>query len=130
LNTPIQQLLILKGFEYQGIESVQADLGIEVILKLFSKMDLQICFRFQVCQFQVQAETISDNSKRIYALQEEYLKTITLYCFFDKEKHPTLASNLSRRFSARTTICTIRRTRLGFGTGNAGQSQTLSHLVS
>jgi hypothetical protein len=48
LNTPIQQLRILKGFEYQNIESVQADLGIEVILKLFSKMDYKGCLNLPV----------------------------------------------------------------------------------
>jgi hypothetical protein len=43
---------------------VQADLGIEVILKLFSKMDYKGCLNLPV-YFQVK---ISDNSKRIYAL--------------------------------------------------------------
>ena len=47
------------------------DLGIEVILELFSKEGLKNLFQVSTSKVQV-----SDNSKRIIALQNDYLKTI------------------------------------------------------
>jgi hypothetical protein len=42
---------------------------------------------------------ISDNSKRIYALQDEYIKTIDPVIAFARQ-NPTLATNLPRRLFA------------------------------
>ncbi len=65
LNTPYPATAYIKGFlNTKNIESVQADLGIEVILKLFSKEGLQNLFKVASLKFKV--GEISDNSKRIY----------------------------------------------------------------
>ncbi|MDG2431737.1 radical SAM protein [Flavobacterium sp.] len=87
LNTPYPATAYIKGFlNTIDVQSVQADLGIEVILKLFSKEGL-------VDLFQIAKDTaeVSPNSKRIMALQEEYIKTIDPVIAFLQGKNPTLA---------------------------------------
>jgi hypothetical protein len=71
LNTPYPQVLILRVFKHFKCRVSQADLGIEVILKLFSKAGLRDLFKTAILD-----DAVSDNSKRIFALQEEYIKTI------------------------------------------------------
>jgi len=90
LNTPYPATVYIKGFlNTKNIESVQADLGIEVILKLFSKQGLEDLFQVQSSKFEVLE--VSDNSKRILALQDEYTKTIDSVIAFLQGKNPTLA---------------------------------------
>lgn len=100
LNTPYPATAYIKGFlNTKGIEAFQADLGIEVILKLFSKEGLQSLFEAASLKFALpvrlsvsgKVEEISDNSKRIYALQDEYIKTIDPVIAFLQGKNPTLA---------------------------------------
>ncbi|MBC5842296.1 radical SAM protein [Flavobacterium sp. F-380] len=92
LNTPYPATAYIKGFlNTKGIEAFQADLGIEVILKLFSKEGLQSLFEVARLKFQDTSSSISDNSKRIYALQDEYIKTIDPVIAFLQGKNPTLA---------------------------------------
>jgi hypothetical protein len=50
-------------------------------------------------KFQNTSSLISDNSKRIYALQDEYIKTIDPVIAFARQ-NPTLATNLPRRLFA------------------------------
>lgn len=90
LNTPYPATAYIKGFlNTKNIESVQADLGIEVILKLFSKEGL--IKMFEVSSFRFDVEVLSDNSNRIFALQNEYIKTIDSVIAFLQGKNPTLA---------------------------------------
>ena len=87
MNTPYPATAYIKGFlNTINIESVQADFGIEVILKLFSKKGLQDLFDIAKID-----NSISDNSKRILALQDEYIKTIDAIIAFLQGKNPTLA---------------------------------------
>jgi len=71
------------------MESVQADLGIEVILELFSKTGLEKLFQIKSEQFKV--EERSPNAQRILTLQNEYIKTIDAVIGFLQGKNPTLA---------------------------------------
>ena len=88
LNTPYPATAYIKGFlNTKNIESVQADLGIEVILKLFSKQGLIDLFAY----VQSKDQEISENSQRISALQEDYIKTIDSVIAFLQGKNPTLA---------------------------------------
>lgn len=90
LNTPYPATAYIKGFlNTKNIESVQADLGIEVILRLFSKEGL--IKMFEVSSFRFDVEVLSDNSNRIFALQNEYIKTIDSVIAFLQGKNPTLA---------------------------------------
>ncbi|MFW0715264.1 B12-binding domain-containing radical SAM protein [Pedobacter sp. N23S346] len=86
LNTPYPATAYIKGFlNTKNISSTQADLGIEVILKIFSKQGLKDLFNAE------NEKPLSANSKRILALQDEYLKTIDSVIDFLQGKNPTLA---------------------------------------
>lgn len=88
LNTPYPATAYIKGFlNTKGINSVQADLGIEVILELFSKKGLSDLFR----HIESKNLDLSPNSQRIFALQDEYLKTIDAVILFLQGKNPTLS---------------------------------------
>ena len=92
LNTPYPATAYLKGFlNTKNIATSQADLGIEVILELFSKKGLEEMFQVSSFKFINYTKSISDNSKRIFALQDEYLKTINPVIAFLQGKNPTLA---------------------------------------
>jgi hypothetical protein len=86
LNTPYPATAYIKGFlNTKNISSSQADLGIEVILELFSKNGLADLFEVSSSKLK------SDNAKRIFALKDEYLKTIDSVIAFLQGKNPTLA---------------------------------------
>ncbi|WP_316829477.1 B12-binding domain-containing radical SAM protein [Pedobacter aquatilis] len=86
LNTPYPATAYIKGFlNTKNISSTQADLGIEVILKIFSKAGLTDLFNVKT------DKALSPNAKRILALQDEYLKTISTVIDFLQGKNPTLA---------------------------------------
>jgi hypothetical protein len=87
LNTPYPATAYIKGFlNTKNIESVQADLGIEVILELFSKQGLENLF-----QLRSSTSNQTPNTHRILALQHEYIKTIDSVIAFLQGKNPTLA---------------------------------------
>lgn len=88
LNTPYPATAYLKGFlNTKGIPSYQADLGIEVILALFSSSGFKALFEEGVFH----KNLLSANSQRIVNLQKEYIKTIDLVINFLQDKNPTLA---------------------------------------
>ncbi len=93
LNTPYPATAYIKGFlNTKNIPSTQADLGIEVILKLFSKEGLIDLFQSNnQRQPERTRRATTDNCKRILALQDEYIKTIDSVIAFLQGKNPTLA---------------------------------------
>lgn len=92
LNTPYPATAYLKGYlNTLKVDSNQVDLGIEMILVLFSTKGLE-----QV--FEIVAERLaelSDNSARIYRLRRKYLQTIAPVIAFLQDKNPTLAYTIS-----------------------------------
>ena len=73
LNTPYPAMMYLKGFlNTKGVDSVQVDLSLEVILEIFSSRGLHELFQ-QVAAREIR---LSGNARRIFALQEEYERTI------------------------------------------------------
>ncbi|HSD14576.1 MAG TPA: B12-binding domain-containing radical SAM protein [Flavobacterium sp.] len=91
LNTPYPATAYLKGFlNTKNIPSFQMDLGIEVILELFSKEGLQGIFSYS----EVNQNDFSDNSQRIFSLQHEYIKTIDSVIAFLQGQNPTLARQI------------------------------------
>jgi hypothetical protein len=89
LNTPYPATAYIKGFlDKIGVSSFQADLGIEVILNLFSKDGLKDVFALH-------QKKCSENSRRIFALREDYLATITSVIRFLQNKNPTLAYQIA-----------------------------------
>ena len=94
LNTPYPATAYLKGFlQTRGIEVHQADLGIEVILELFSKKGLQALFD----KLDTLDLTLDANTYRIYHLRDEYLRTIDPVIRFLQNKNPTLAHSICDR---------------------------------
>ena len=88
LNTPYPATAYLKGFlNTKNSQSVQADLGIEVILKVFSKEGLINLFS----EISKNTKELSENAERIFALKEEYISTIDAVILFLQGKNPTLA---------------------------------------
>jgi len=88
LNTPYPATAYLKGFlNTKNISAFQMDLGIEVILALFSKNGLTEIFS---SNFQL----LTPNSQRIHSLKEDYVKTIDSVILFLQGKNPSLARQI------------------------------------
>ena len=96
LNTPYPATAYIKGFlNTKGISAFQMDLGIEVILELFSKKGLEEIFLVASKEFVTSsADEMSENSQRIISLQNEYRKTIDSVFAFLQGKNPTLARQI------------------------------------
>lgn len=91
LNTPYPATAYLKGFlNTKNISSFQMDLGIEVILELFSREGLTGVFKYS----QANKDSYSDNSQRIFSLKNEYIKTIDSVITFLQGNNPTLARQI------------------------------------
>ena len=84
LNTPYPATAYLKGFfNTKGIESVQADLGIEVTITLFSKAGLEKLLNTIDQKIKAGLITeISENSARIISLKDRYIHTINEVILF------------------------------------------------
>ncbi len=88
LNTPYPATAYLKGFlNTKGIACSQADLGIEAILKIFSKKGLGSIFDFAGAE----GGDWSENAQRIATLRDYYTNTIDAVILFLQGKNPTLA---------------------------------------
>lgn len=94
LNTPYPATAYIKGFlNTQHIESDQIDLGILTILKLFSSEGLGQMFTSASNQM----SKASENSVRIFALQEAYISTIDSVINFLQYSDSTLAHLICER---------------------------------
>ena len=88
LNTPYPATAYIKGFlNTKNVLSFQADLGIEVILSLFSKQGLIDLF----AEAEKNSAEKSENVQRILALKDEYIKVIDSVILFLQGKNPTLS---------------------------------------
>ena len=126
LNTPYPATAYIKGFlNTINIESVQADFGIEVILKLFSKNGLQDLFD----NAKIDSST-SDNSKRILALQEEYIKTIDAVIAFLQGKNPTLALQICQEDFLPEASRFAQLEELDWAFGTMGTQDRAKHLAT
>nr|WP_315188324.1 B12-binding domain-containing radical SAM protein [uncultured Flavobacterium sp.] len=129
LNTPYPATAYIKGFlNTKDIESVQADLGIEVILKLFSKEGIENLF--EVSEFDLKSGEVSDNSKRIFALQEVYLKTIDPVIAFLQGKNPTLALQICQEDFLPEASRFAQLEELDWAFGTMGTQDKAKHLAT
>ena len=88
LNTPYPATAYLKGFlNTRQIASFQADLGIEVILALFSREGLTRMF----AHIGGPISAMSDNAQRMIALQDHYIQTIDAVVLFLQGRNPTVS---------------------------------------
>tara|TARA_R110002050_G_scaffold102146_3_gene210610 strand:+ start:2542 stop:4731 length:2190 start_codon:yes stop_codon:yes gene_type:complete len=91
LNTPYPATTYLKGFlNTKNISSFQMDLGIEVILELFSKETFQDLFEIAFNTNQIHSE----NCQRIYALKDAYLQPLDDVIAFLQGKKPTFSRQI------------------------------------
>ncbi|WP_445716110.1 B12-binding domain-containing radical SAM protein [Flavobacterium sp.] len=91
LNTPYPATAYLKGFlNTKNISAYQMDLGIEVILELFSKEGLERLFQVSSFKF----EEFGPNSQRIFTLKDDYIKTIDSVIAFLQGNNPSLARQI------------------------------------
>ncbi len=125
LNTPYPATAYIKGFlNTKNIESVQADLGIEVILKIFSKEGLQDLFK------SINHQPSTDNSKRIIALQDEYIKTIDSVIAFLQGKNPTLALQICQESYLPEASRFAQLEELDWAFGTMGTQDKAKHLAT
>ncbi|NHM02437.1 B12-binding domain-containing radical SAM protein [Flavobacterium difficile] len=90
LNTPYPATAYIKGFlNTKNIAAFQMDLGIEVILKLFSKTGLQHIF-----DAVEESKLISENLQRIFSLKHDYIDTIDAVITFLQGNNATLARQI------------------------------------
>lgn len=91
LNTPYPATAYLKGFlNTKNISAFQMDLGIEVILELFSKETFQDVFSLALKTNTIQSE----NAQRIYALKDSYLKPLDDVVAFLQGKNASFARQI------------------------------------
>jgi hypothetical protein len=129
LNTPYPATAYIKGFlNTKAVDSVQADLGIEVILKLFSKKGLKDLF--EVASLKFETGKVSDNSKRIYALEEEYIKTIDSVISFLQGKNPTLALQICQEDYLPEASRFAQLEELDWAFGTMGTQDKAKHLAT
>ena len=94
LNTPYPATAYLKGFlNTKNIPCVQADLGIEVMLSLFTKEGLSRLFG----QITGTGVALSENAARMIALEDDYVGAIDSVIPFLQGKNPTLAHLIGKR---------------------------------
>jgi hypothetical protein len=126
LNTPYPATAYLKGFlNTRNIASVQADLGIEVILALFSKQGLERLFA------QTDAsKDISANAKRIITLQKDYIQTIDAVVQFLQGHNPTLAHLICKRNFLPEAGRFAELDDLTHGFGTMGTQDKAKHLAT
>ena len=95
LNTPYPATAYIKGFlNTKNCSAFQMDLGIEVILELFSKSGLAQVFSNADAVFPSAVNEFSSNSQRILYLRSDYIKTIDSVIAFLQGKNPSLARQI------------------------------------
>jgi hypothetical protein len=90
----------------------QADLGIEVILKLFSKEGLKVCLKLQ--KFQIPAVRFQTIETYLCFAGRIHQNNDPVIAFLQGKIQPWPYKFAKKIICLRLSICTIRRTRLGF----------------
>ncbi|MBF8456349.1 radical SAM protein [Kaistella sp. G5-32] len=126
LNTPYPATAYIKGFlNTKNISSHQIDLGIEVILALFSKNGIE-----KVFSKNIDSPETSENSKRIFALRDEYIKTIEQVILFLQNKNPTLARQICTMNFLPEASRFNQLDDMEFAFGNMGLQDKAKHLAT
>jgi hypothetical protein len=152
MNTPYPATAYLMGFlKTKDIPADQMDLGIEVILELFTKHRLREVFEMARPQVQGKLKSnelssvasdvrqplrdaptsqLSPNAARIFALREEYLATINTVIDFLQGNQPTLA----RQIAAENFLPQAKRfdqlAELDYAFGAMGHQDKAKHLAT
>ncbi|UOG74327.1 radical SAM protein [Hymenobacter tibetensis] len=128
LNTPYPATAYLKGFlSGRGYSHVkQADLGLELVLKLFSEDGLRRVF----AAIEAGGFELSDNARRMLRLQRSYVSTIAPVVRFLQNKDTTLASRIchSRFLPEASRFDNVADLEAAFGT--MGLTDQARHLAT
>jgi hypothetical protein len=126
LNTPYPATAYIKGFlNTKNIDCFQADLGIEVILDLFSKKGLTELFK------NINNEKLSANAQRIIALQSDYIHTIDAVILFLQGKNPTLSLQICQEgFLPEASRFDQLEDDLSWAFGSMGTQDKAKHLAT
>jgi radical SAM superfamily enzyme YgiQ (UPF0313 family) len=91
LNTPYPATAYIKGFlTGRGYAVTQADMGLQLVLRLFSESGLRRVF----AAIEAGSFDLSDNARRMLRLQQRYLSTIGPVVRFLQNKDLTLAPRI------------------------------------
>lgn len=101
------------------------DLGIEVILQLFSKKGLKNIFDFVASRVEM-----SENSQRIYSLKEDYLKTIDVVIAFLQGENPSLARQICSGNFLPEASRFAQLDDMEWAFGNMGMQDKAKHLAT
>ena len=104
---------------------MQADLGIEVTIELFSKNGLTKLF----AAIDINKE-LSENARRIIALKEDYIQTIDGVILFLQGKNPTLAHLICKRGFLPEAARFAQTEDLSWAFGNMGVQDKAKHLAT
>ena len=127
LNTPYPATAYIKGFlNTKNVPTVQADLGIEVILELFSKKGLQELFG--TISAQPGPGSDNPNIQRIIALQDYYINTIDAVILFLQGKNPTLALQICQEDFLPEAARFAQLEELDWAFGTMGTQDKAKHL--
>jgi len=127
LNTPYPATAYIKGFlNTKSISAFQMDLGIEVILELFSKKGLSNVFSYAA---QNQSE-LSENSQRIYSLKQDYINTIDAVISFLQGNNPTLARQICSGNFLPEAFRFNQLDDMEWAFGNMGMQDKAKHLAT
>lgn len=127
LNTPYPATAYIKGFlNTKNVSSFQVDLGIEVILKLFSKQGLIDLF----AEAEKNPAEKSENAQRIIALKEEYKKVIDSVILFLQGKNPTLSHLICQEDFLPEASRFAQLEELDWAFGTMGTQDKAKHLAT
>lgn len=129
LNTPYPATAYLKGFlNTKQIESHQYDLGIETLLVLFSKAGLRQLF--ENAAQQSNQSNWTENDRRIFGLQANYIQTIDSVIAFLQGKSPSLAKQICSGYflPEASRFAQVEETEWAFGT--LGMQDKAKHLAT
>ncbi|QYJ67374.1 B12-binding domain-containing radical SAM protein [Flavobacterium litorale] len=138
LNTPYPATAYLKGFlNTKGMAASQADLGIDVIIKLFSKQGLTDLFNYIELNSPLlwrgaggEAKLGTPNSERIIALKDEYIKTIDSVILFLQGKNPTLSHLICQEDFLPEASRFAQLDELDWAFGTMGTQDRAKHLAT
>ena len=128
LNTPYPATAYIKGFlNTKNISCFHADLGIEVILALFSKQGLMDLFAF----IEQNPTELSENAQRIIALQDDYIHSIEAVMLFLQGKNPTLSHVICQEsFLPEASRFAQLEEDLDWAFGSMGMQDKAKHLAT
>ena len=127
LNTPYPATAYLKGFlNTKGLASYQADLGLEVILQLFSASGLKQLF----AHIEDSAKNLNANAERMLRLKQSYIRTIDPVISFLHDKNPTLAHVIAEQNYLPEASRFQQVTDLEWAFGSMGVRDKARHLAT